>query len=277
MWFSKSARVRGNALQYTDTNIRSYEITKWEANNNDGWRRSRPSAAPDLRDDCQHRHGESTETGRRPAGEAGRTLRAGGCVRCPCRTVTHAPCFNGHHFGTHGQVLSNVDRAVHRVVPHGGIVRAIHYVYLDLHGSGQGREALVLSHSLQLVRFSLAGKESMEKDKTTSLVVLKRGGGPGSPLRLIPTWLSHWSLRYPLWHSLWCERGHTWSCPRWEAYCSCLPRLTQRPRPRRRAGRLCRRRARAGGTCPATDTRVRGQRGQKNITQLKYKHISTHC
>lgn len=140
----------------------------------------------------------STETGRRPAGEAGRTLRAGGCVRCPCRTVTHAPCFNGHHFGTHGQVLSNVDRAVHRVVPHGGIVRAIHYVYLDLHGSGQGREALVLSHSLQLVRFSLAGKESMEKDKTTSLVVLKRGGGPGSPLRLIPTWLSHWSLRYPL-------------------------------------------------------------------------------
>lgn len=96
-----------------------------------------------------------------------------GCVRCPCRTVRHAPCFHGNHFGAHGQVLSNVDRAIHCVVPHRGIIRAIHYVYLDLHGSGQGREALVLSHSLQLVCLSLVGKESMETDKTTSLVVLR--------------------------------------------------------------------------------------------------------
>lgn len=123
----------------------------------------------------------SRSGGERARDDAHTACRWRGCVRCPCRTVTHAPCFYGHHFGADGQILSNVDRAVHHVVPHGGIVRAIHYVYLDLHGSGQGREALVLSHSLQLVRFSLAGKESMETDKTTSLVVLSGGAaGPGA-------------------------------------------------------------------------------------------------
>lgn len=113
-----------------------------------------------------------------------RTLRAGDGAACGARAEQlHAPCFYGHHFGTHGQILSNVDRAVHRVVPHGGIVSAIHYVYLDLHGSGQGRETLVLSHSLQLVRFSLSGIESMETDKTTSLVVLRSGGAAGPEAR----------------------------------------------------------------------------------------------
>lgn len=108
-------------------------------------------------------------------------------MRCPMPvlTGTHAPCFHGHHFGTHGQILSNVDRAVHHVVPHGGIVRAIHYVYLDLHGTRQGRETLILSHSLQLVRFSLAGKkvDGNRQNHVVSSVRMeeRRARGPAAP------------------------------------------------------------------------------------------------
>lgn len=67
----------------------------------------------------------------------------------------HRPGFDGNHFGTHREVFPYEDGAVYCVVPHRRVVSAIHNVYLDFHGSGQGRVAFVLGGGLQFVGFAL--------------------------------------------------------------------------------------------------------------------------
>lgn len=81
-----------------------------------------------------------------------------------------------------------------------------------------------------------------------------RARAPRASSAAIPTWPLRKSLQYPLWHFLWCEWGRTRYRPRAAAYCSCLRRLIRRRRRRTKAARLCRRRARAAGTCLAKYT-----------------------
>lgn len=89
--------------------------------------------------------------------------RAASCCRTDqthwCR---HRPGLDRHDLSPDREVLSNVDGSVDHMIPHGRVVSAIHDVYLDLHGSRQKRVPFVLSHGLQLVRFSLARATQME-------------------------------------------------------------------------------------------------------------------
>lgn len=68
---------------------------------------------------------------------------------------THRPGFDRHNFSPDREILSNVDGSVDHVVPDGRVVSAVHDINLNFDGSRQGWVSLVLSHSLQLVRFSL--------------------------------------------------------------------------------------------------------------------------
>lgn len=206
------------------------------------------------------------------------TVPCSGVLPHEQHTDGHRPGFDRHDFSPDREVLSNVDGPVDHVVPHGRVVRAVHNIDLYFHGSGQGRVAFVLGRGFQLVRFSLSTRGNISR---VVLVMDIRAGWqvdrllegirsdtrsrfslrdpPPTRLRVsqrrcstsIPTWLLRKSLLYPLWHFLWCEWGRTYSCPRVAAYCSCLRRLIQRPRPHRRAARLCPRPAHAGGTCLA--------------------------
>lgn len=67
----------------------------------------------------------------------------------------HRPGLHRHNLSPHREVLPDEDRPVNHVIPNRRIVRAIHHVYLDLHGTGEGRVAFVLGGGLQLVRLSL--------------------------------------------------------------------------------------------------------------------------
>lgn len=69
--------------------------------------------------------------------------------------LRHRPGLHRHHLRPHREVLPYEDGAVNRVVPHGRVVCAIHNVYLDFHGSGEGRVAFVLGGGLQLVGLAL--------------------------------------------------------------------------------------------------------------------------
>lgn len=71
------------------------------------------------------------------------------------RRSGNRPGLDRHDFSTDREVLPNVDRPVDRVVPNGRVVSAVHDIDLNLDCSRERRIALVLSHSLQLVRLSL--------------------------------------------------------------------------------------------------------------------------
>lgn len=73
----------------------------------------------------------------------------------------HRPGFDWNHFGTHREVFPYEDGAVNCVVPHRRVVSAVHNIYLDFHGSGQGRVAFVLGGRLQFVGFALDGRRNI--------------------------------------------------------------------------------------------------------------------
>lgn len=90
-------------------------------------------------------------------------------ARANTLTVSHRPCFDRHNFSPDRKVLSNVDRSIDRVVPHGRVVRAVHDVYLDFHGSGQGRIAFVLGSRLQLVSLSLCTRGNISRSSVSGV------------------------------------------------------------------------------------------------------------
>lgn len=69
--------------------------------------------------------------------------------------LRHRPCLHRHHLSPDREVFPDEDRAVNCVIPDGWVVSAVHNVYLDFHGSGQGRVAFVLGGGLQLVGLTL--------------------------------------------------------------------------------------------------------------------------
>lgn len=71
----------------------------------------------------------------------------------------HRPGLDRHNLSPNREILPYEDRPVNYVIPNGRVVRAIHHVYLDLHGSGEGRVAFVLGGGLQLVRLALGRRE----------------------------------------------------------------------------------------------------------------------
>ena len=65
------------------------------------------------------------------------------------------PCFDRRDGLADRRVLLDIDRAVHRLVPHGRFVGPVHHVDPHLDCPGEGGRAAVLGYRLQLVRGAL--------------------------------------------------------------------------------------------------------------------------
>lgn len=143
------------------------------------------------------------------------------------------PGLDRDYFGPNGHVFFNVDGAVNDVVPNRRIVGPVYDVYLYFDGPLQRRIAFIFRGRFQLVCLALLNP----------LIILKKD---------LRTLLLRPSRPYPQWHSLWWLWGRTHSYPREEACCSGRRHQVPRPRPRRKAAHLCRRRAREVGISLAT-------------------------
>ena len=83
---------------------------------------------------------------------------------------TNRPCFDRRHGLSDGRVFLDIDGAVDGLVPHGGLVRAVDHVDLDLDHPRQRALAAVLGYGLELVGLPLQGRGYEDVERGLGLV-----------------------------------------------------------------------------------------------------------